>query len=216
MEKQIDLRAALTAPVMPVVNATPSVALSLTPPASPTLPSAASTSRAPLVLSFVIVLLVVAGLSAAVVFMMVDRRDARPAGKAENGARATAGDEEGAGHPSNKKVGKYSVVLESVMALDDDLSQAQIMEVLDAHIDEVKECYRKAIEREPGLKGGTLGVLLTANAAGKVTESELAQDTVGDTPMQLCITAKASAWKFPKSSTGSMGDTFTATWRFKR
>jgi hypothetical protein len=165
----------------------------------------------------VVALLAVIGLSGAVVWLALDRdRDRRgaPAGQRAQDERAqqASGDDP----TSKKKIGKHSVVLENILGAGTGLTEGQVTKVIQAHIGELKECWRKAIERAPDIDGGTVTLMIDVEADGKSDVTMATQDGIGDAPLRQCLTAASSDWKYPKPNAEWGGAGFMATFRFKR
>jgi hypothetical protein len=78
---------------------------------------------------------------------------------------------------------------------------------------EVKECYTKALTRDPSLDG-EITVMFSLDASGATETTMCAQDgkSLTDAPLRTCVSSKASASTFAKPKSGIEG--FMVTFDF--
>ncbi len=88
---------------------------------------------------------------------------------------------------------------EVVGELDKDL----IRRTVRAHINEVRRCYEKQIDRDPNARG-RVAIAFEIDAKGKVQASTLQESTMKDPAAGECIAAAVKGWKFPKPRTGTV------------
>lgn len=83
-------------------------------------------------------------------------------------------------------------------ALDKDI----VRRIVRAHINEVRFCYRQALERQPKL-GGRLVVEFAVDTSGNVLTATVADTEIADASVGACITRAVRRWRFP-SPTGTV------------
>jgi serine/threonine protein kinase len=220
-ERYVDARELLVA--LRNVGNTPSLPLGspravFTPAAPPAIPAPARPSEGgnrTLLLALVIVLLAVAGLSMVVVWLFLERGDTRANREhADTPRPAETAEEEPAEKAKPKEPSSVSV--QSIMTAGVGLTEAQETKVLEDHLGEVKDCYRKALARAPKTPGGTLLLILVVDGAGKVSSTMCGEEGIEDKALRLCLTDASAGWKFPKPGKEYGTASFMATYRFKR
>jgi Ca-activated chloride channel family protein len=77
-------------------------------------------------------------------------------------------------------------------SLDRDL----IRRIVRAHANEVRHCYEQGLARDPNLKG-RVTLAFTVDRVGAVTADSVAEDTLADPAVGVCIAKVARRWKFP-------------------
>lgn len=82
-------------------------------------------------------------------------------------------------------------------ALDKDI----IRRIVRAHINEIRGCYNRGLERDPGLKG-RVAIKFVIGSDGSVQDVGIAETKMTDTEMLECIVGRIATWKFPKPEGG--------------
>ncbi len=90
-------------------------------------------------------------------------------------------------------------------SLDKDI----IRRIVRAHINEVRYCYNQALAKNPNAKG-RVSVQFTIDAAGKITTAQIAESTMADAAVGVCIAKAVKSWTFPKP----VGGLVTVTYPF--
>ena len=67
----------------------------------------------------------------------------------------------------------------------------------------IKECYEKELKRDPKL-AGKITVGFTIETDGKVSETFIEGNTMGNKTVANCITGRIRTWRFPKPKGGSV------------
>jgi TonB family protein len=78
-------------------------------------------------------------------------------------------------------------------SLDKDL----IRQVIREHLDEISYCQEREVRTSPNLYG-TVAVKFIISPTGAVCASEVAQSTVDNAALELCVAARVRTWTFPK------------------
>ncbi len=76
-----------------------------------------------------------------------------------------------------------------------------VRRIVRAHINEVRSCYNKALERDPEA-AGRVAIDFTIGAKGKIAASKVQESTIADEQLGRCITKAVKRWKFPKPQGG--------------
>jgi hypothetical protein len=72
-----------------------------------------------------------------------------------------------------------------------------IRRIVRSHINEIRFCYNRGLERDPRL-GGVVTIDFTILADGKVRDGKLASTTLRDAAVPECIIQAIQRWTFPK------------------
>lgn len=80
---------------------------------------------------------------------------------------------------------------------DAGLSREEVLAVIRAHMNEVRNCYETALVRNPTLEGKILAGF-TIGATGMVIEADARNSTVGDEFLDQCVLGRLKTWKFPR------------------
>ncbi|MDC0717281.1 AgmX/PglI C-terminal domain-containing protein [Nannocystis bainbridge] len=82
------------------------------------------------------------------------------------------------------------------------LDKEEIREVVQTHLQEVRQCYDEGLARKPTL-AGKLTVDFEIVPSGEVSSSQIQQgSTIADAKVESCVAAAVQTWKFPASSDG--------------
>jgi len=120
------------------------------------------------------------------------------------GSGAIASGNTGAGVTEKKVSG---VVKSEAPAVDGELDPGLVSKEVKTRIGAVKNCYDRALKRNPGLSG-KVKVRWTITAAGTVSSVEIEDDTMGDSEVSSCIKLLVAHWRFPAPSGGSVDVVF--------
>lgn len=77
------------------------------------------------------------------------------------------------------------------------LSREQIETVIKRNEGQIRYCYEKGLQTNPGLSG-TVGVNFVINGLGKVSAAKLGSSSLRSKRVNNCIVAKLKRWKFPR------------------
>lgn len=83
------------------------------------------------------------------------------------------------------------------------LEPQAIRQVVQEHRPEVLACYKKALGKEPLLKG-TVAVRFVISSTGDICALEAAQNTVGLPDLEQCILRAFASWHFPAPKGGGV------------
>lgn len=78
-----------------------------------------------------------------------------------------------------------------------DIDKNIVRIIIRSHIDEVKACYERELEKRPTL-GGRVMVQFTISASGEVVASVLQNSTMGNAKLENCVVQAVRRWRFPK------------------
>jgi hypothetical protein len=97
--------------------------------------------------------------------------------------------------PATAEVRTLRVVGASLAVGDEDIARR----VVETHMDELRECYAKALETKPDLKG-EIGLALDLGKAGEVASLLLGggEPPSADPTLTTCISPRIEAWQFPE------------------
>lgn len=93
------------------------------------------------------------------------------------------------------------VRLRDVTTTGDAAYQDTSRRILRAHVNEIRLCYNLARRRNPRTRG-RVTVAFTVDARGKVASASVAESTVVDNDLDLCIAAAVRRWSFVKPEAG--------------
>jgi hypothetical protein len=71
-----------------------------------------------------------------------------------------------------------------------------IRKVVHDHRAQIRACYEQELNSKPKL-AGKVTTAWTIDAAGLVTESHVAESTLGDNAVERCVTSRIKTWRFP-------------------
>lgn len=75
------------------------------------------------------------------------------------------------------------------------MSKLEVGKVVDAHIDEVRLCYSRALANDSSLHGRIV-VRFTVGAHGKVVASAIESSTLTDDAVEFCVGRAVCRWLF--------------------
>ena len=120
------------------------------------------------------------------------------AGDMDTGGRASRGRGRGPTLASRKE---HEVKLDVAPGNVEDgggLSKEQINKVVRSHLNAVKFCYEKELQRKPTL-AGKLEIYWVILPDGTVDKSKVASSSVEDAAVEGCVVRQVKQWSFPKS-----------------
>jgi len=120
--------------------------------------------------------------------------------KGRGGGTGTYGN--GVGVLGGKKVSDIGITSsdpEVMGSLDKEL----IRQVIRSHRDQIRYCYETQLARFPNLKG-KVAVKFVISAVGSVASSSVAQSTVGNSELDMCVAGRVRTWIFPKPKGGGV------------
>lgn len=82
---------------------------------------------------------------------------------------------------------------------DDSRTGAALQSVIRQNLGPIKFCYERELKLNPKLEGA-LRLKLTIAANGRVTNAEIAGDTIGNENLSRCVQGRVRAWKFEPAS----------------
>ncbi len=105
---------------------------------------------------------------------------------------------------SSKDDQEFGALVPEPTAKDDDKSKGgltpqEIMVVIRANLNQIRNCYEKLLKRQPNAAGKIAVNFVVAKGTGKVKKGvAITTATISDKEMQACVTATISNWRFPK------------------
>jgi outer membrane biosynthesis protein TonB len=81
------------------------------------------------------------------------------------------------------------------------LEKEDIRQVIRHDLRGVRDCYERALTRQPGLFGRVL-VQFVITGNGTVSDSRLFSSTLGVMETEVCIAERACTWRFPPTNGG--------------
>jgi hypothetical protein len=76
-----------------------------------------------------------------------------------------------------------------------------VAKVVNAHFQEVRACYERALLKNPGL-AGKLTLEWTVSTEGAVVTAKTKSSTLGDAAVEGCILGRLKSWQFPRAKGG--------------
>jgi TonB family protein len=83
------------------------------------------------------------------------------------------------------------------------LDREQIDKVIRRHLNEIKFCYEQELKKQPDL-GGKVAVMFTIDPTGAVSDSNVADSSLGNANTENCMLARIRRWKFPEPRGGGV------------
>jgi TonB family protein len=83
------------------------------------------------------------------------------------------------------------------------LDREIVRRVIRRHLNEVKYCYQKQLQSDPGL-AGKLKLGFVISATGQVVRSRVLQSSLGNKPVETCVASAVKRWLFPKPKGGGV------------
>ena len=81
------------------------------------------------------------------------------------------------------------------------IDREAVAKVVNAHLQEVRSCYERALLREPALAGKVV-LEWTISQAGKVTTAKTKSSTLKSSAVEACILQSLKLWQFPLAKGG--------------
>jgi hypothetical protein len=82
------------------------------------------------------------------------------------------------------------------------MSREAVLQVVNAHLDEIRDCYERELLHSPGLTGKIVLEWLIRED-GSVSYAKVAFTNIGhSSDLHLCVQAQVTAWKFPRPTDG--------------
>ncbi|MES1171675.1 MAG: AgmX/PglI C-terminal domain-containing protein, partial [Bacteroidota bacterium] len=134
------------------------------------------------------------------------------AGDVDTGGRAARGRGRGPTLASRKE---HEVKLDVAAGSVDEgggLSREQVARVVRAHLNAIKFCYDKELQRKPTL-GGKVEVFWVITPDGSVERSKIAGTSMDDGAVEGCIVRQVKQWAFPRSDGRTVVQSFPFVFR---
>ena len=109
---------------------------------------------------------------------------------------------------SNKAVSKQqrgapSVRSDTTVTIKGALSKETVRRIADRHLNEVKFCYERALDKKPALKG-RVAIKFIISGTGSVQMAAVASSTLGEPSAENCIAEAVRRWTFPQPDGGGI------------
>ncbi len=104
---------------------------------------------------------------------------------------------------TKKETKVSSVVKSEAPEVDGDLDPNAVAKYVKARMTSIKECYERELKRDPKL-AGKLTISFTIETDGKISETYVESNTMGNKNVANCITGRIRSWRFPKPKGGSV------------
>lgn len=89
-----------------------------------------------------------------------------------------------------------------------------VAKVISRHLSQIRYCYESALQRAPSL-AGKVAVLFTIDAAGNVSQADVAESSLGSSEVERCMVSRIQRWKFPEPKGGGVVSV-SYPWVFKQ
>jgi hypothetical protein len=89
------------------------------------------------------------------------------------------------------------VPLSRDLELEGGLDRSVIQATIAKYLSQVRACYENGLQRNPGLTG-TVHMKFEISGEGHVRAANVGRSSLGDVPVESCISEKMLDWKFPK------------------
>lgn len=83
------------------------------------------------------------------------------------------------------------------------LDKELIRKVIHANRNQIRYCYESQLNRFPKLSG-KVAIRFMITAQGSVSQSSVAQSTVGNAELEACVAGRVRTWNFPKPKGGGI------------
>lgn len=129
-----------------------------------------------------------------------------PEGKA-NGAGGYGNHGAGGGRAGYGKmslVGSSTAYFEPIQSdaiVEGGLDRAQIAEVIQRHLGQVRYCYEHGLQTAPNLSG-RIAIKFSISPAGTVSAANISSSSLGSQSVEACVVSKLKSWKFPQPRGG--------------
>ena len=104
---------------------------------------------------------------------------------------------------TKKETKVASVVKSEAPEVDGDLDPNAVAKYVKARMASIKECYERELKRDPKL-AGKLTISFTIETDGKISETYVESNSMGNKNVANCITGRIRSWRFPKPKGGSV------------
>lgn len=91
------------------------------------------------------------------------------------------------------------VIIDPILELKGGLDKDLIRRTIRKHVNEVKFCFERAVERDRSIDHGRVVVEFTILADGRVASAHAAQSSFASTAVGGCIAGAVQRWEFPTS-----------------
>lgn len=116
--------------------------------------------------------------------------------KGKGGGRAGYGTHNMAGAS-----GGYAAPLDSESFVEGGLTREQVEEVIARNMGQIRYCYEKNLQAEPGLKG-RVAVNFVIGASGRVSTAHVQHSSVDSAKLEGCVIARLKDFRFPQPVAG--------------
>ena len=108
-----------------------------------------------------------------------------------------------------KRAAKVSgaISMDEAPEVDGALVPGKITRVIRMRLGSVKACYERRLKANPKLRGKIV-IGFTINTRGRVIETSVASNTMGDSKVAQCIMSHIKRWRFPKPEGGDVSIEF--------
>jgi hypothetical protein len=89
------------------------------------------------------------------------------------------------------------------MSVQGRIDREAVAKVVNAHLQDVRGCYERALLRDPAL-AGQLVLEWTISSGGKVTSSRTKSATLKNSAVEACILQSLEGWQFPPARGGAV------------
>ncbi|MCX6118180.1 MAG: AgmX/PglI C-terminal domain-containing protein [Proteobacteria bacterium] len=87
------------------------------------------------------------------------------------------------------------------LGVEGGLTAQEIMNVIRAHLNEIRHCYEQLLQRSPSASG-KIAVEFIVAVSGGVSTVKVTDSTLNDSKMRGCVTGRINQWSFPKPRGG--------------
>src|SRR5579859_2239790 len=117
--------------------------------------------------------------------------------------RASGPGEVGTGERGAEHAVKVTVKESAPTDVDGSLDPSVIAREIRGRLGAVKACYESGLKRNPNI-GGKLVLRFEVSSIGKVTSTDIDQDSMHDDEVASCIKSRVMTWRFPAPAGGSV------------
>ena len=102
-----------------------------------------------------------------------------------------------------KKKEREVVISQGTPVIRGSLDKELIRRVIKRHINQIRYCYERQLQANPGLNG-KIRIEWVITAQGRVRNTKLAESTMGNVQVERCMMRKIRSWIFPKPKGGGI------------
>ncbi len=95
----------------------------------------------------------------------------------------------------------YFQPVQSDAVIEGGLDSAQIAEVIQRHLGQIRNCYEQGLQSAPGLNG-RIAIKFAINGSGKVSAADVTSSSLHSENIESCIVSHLKTWPFPKPRGG--------------